>query len=39
MGYMLNVDDIKDVMIPWHYLTIHKYLFAAMVMIEFDSFD
>jgi len=39
MGYFLNVDDIKDVMIPFHYMTIHKYLFAALVMNEFDTFD
>jgi len=26
-------------MIPFHYLTIHKYLFAALMMNEFETFD
>ena len=39
MGYFLNVDDIKDVMIPLHYMTVHKYLFAALLLNEFDTFD
>jgi hypothetical protein len=39
MGYLINIDTIKDVMLPWGYITIHRYLFTALLLNEFESFD